>query len=191
MTIFSFIKCVARKVPELCKAYTPGKADQDLNARVTRLEQIVETALPQFSSPGGLTTSERNSVHSRHRTPAAYDDDSRSLPEDHEPGGGTFDNGKWYGTSVSGSIAPGALIKQASDIRGYLKFMSYQPCRSRVLQHRVHILSGRALVTTRTRGMSILHCPPGFPPRLRLPIQETTWNRQPPPTCSGWYKNVV
>jgi hypothetical protein len=106
-------KCVARKVPELCKAYTPGKADQDLNARVTRLEQIVEMALPQFCSPGGFAASERNSVHSRHRTPA-YDDDSKSLPEDHEPGGGTFDSGKWYGTSVSGSIAPGALIKQAS-----------------------------------------------------------------------------
>jgi hypothetical protein len=109
------IKCVARKVPELCKAYTPGKADQDLNARVARLEQIVEIALPQFCSPGGLAASERNS-QSRHRTPATYDDDSKSLPEDQEPGGGTFDSGKWYGTSVSGSIAPGALIKQESDI---------------------------------------------------------------------------
>jgi len=111
----SFIKCVARKVPELCKAYTPGKADQDLNARVARLEQIVEIALPQFCSPGGFATSERDSIQSRHRTPANYDDDSKSLPEDHEPGG-TFDSGKWYGTSVSGSIAPGALIKQASSI---------------------------------------------------------------------------
>jgi hypothetical protein len=115
MTMCSLIKCVARKVPELCKAYTPGKADQDLNARVARLEQIVEIALPQFCSPGGVATSERNSIQSRHRTPANYDDDSKSLPEDHEPGG-TFDSGKWYGTSVSGSIAPGALIKQASVI---------------------------------------------------------------------------
>ena len=114
----SFFQCVARKVPELFKAYTPGKADQDINARVTRLEQIIEVALPQFCASDGLLAirSERNSIQSRHRSPTAYDDDSKSLPDDHEPGGGgTFDSGNWYGTSVSGSIAPGALIKQASD----------------------------------------------------------------------------
>lgn len=125
------IKCVARKVPDLCKAYTPGKADQDLNARVTRLEQIVELALPQLCSPGGPipSASDRNSI-SRHRTPATYDDETRSLPEDHEPGGGTFDSGKWYGTSVSGSIAPGALIEQVKQVSNIskccLNAISYQ-----------------------------------------------------------------
>jgi len=34
-----------------CIPYTPGKVDQgDVNARLTRLEQIIEHALPQYSS---------------------------------------------------------------------------------------------------------------------------------------------
>ena len=35
-------KCIARKVPELCQAYTPGKSEHDVAMRVARLEQIVE-----------------------------------------------------------------------------------------------------------------------------------------------------
>ncbi|KAH7105550.1 hypothetical protein BKA62DRAFT_690074 [Auriculariales sp. MPI-PUGE-AT-0066] len=43
--------CVARKVQHKCIPYTPGKPDQsDVNARLTRLEQIIEHALPQYSS---------------------------------------------------------------------------------------------------------------------------------------------
>ncbi|KAF9534276.1 hypothetical protein CPB83DRAFT_843977 [Crepidotus variabilis] len=115
--------CVARKVPELCKAYTPGKADQDLNARVTRLEQIIEMALPpQFLTPGASTSSlpaERNHVHhNHHRTSPNIDDDSKSQPEDQDPSSGTFLNGKWYGPSVSGSIAPGSLIEQIEHVAG-------------------------------------------------------------------------
>lgn len=110
----SCVQCIARKVPELCKAYTPGKADQDLNARVTRLEQIIETALPQFctSSTSISSAPERNSAENRHRLSPIFDDDNKSQPEENEAIGETFQSGTWYGTSVSGSIAPGALIQQ-------------------------------------------------------------------------------
>ncbi|EJD53601.1 hypothetical protein AURDEDRAFT_110415 [Auricularia subglabra TFB-10046 SS5] len=42
--------CVARKVPHKCIPYTPGKPDQgDVHMRLTRLEQIIELALPQYA----------------------------------------------------------------------------------------------------------------------------------------------
>ncbi|KAI3612336.1 nucleus protein [Moniliophthora roreri] len=89
------------KVPELCKAYTPGKSDHDLNARIARLEHIIEMALPQFCH-----SSSSNSQTDR-------DDDGRSQNDD-EPmaTGGLFQSGKWYGNSASGSIAPGPVIEQ-------------------------------------------------------------------------------
>src|SRR5712691_6832562 len=42
--------CVARKVPELCHAYQPGKAEGDLHARLSRVERIIEVALPQYAA---------------------------------------------------------------------------------------------------------------------------------------------
>ncbi|KAJ3513267.1 hypothetical protein NLJ89_g3042 [Agrocybe chaxingu] len=87
--------CIARKVPELCKAYTPGKADQDLNARLSRLEHIIEMALPQFCTPGSTagTPAPYSSEHistTRHRTPSNGDDDTRSQTEEQDPSGGDF-----------------------------------------------------------------------------------------------------
>jgi hypothetical protein len=49
----TLLQCIARKVPELCKAYTPGKTDQDLSVRLARLEHIVEHALPQYFHHSG------------------------------------------------------------------------------------------------------------------------------------------
>ncbi|KAG8902432.1 hypothetical protein FRB99_004495, partial [Tulasnella sp. 403] len=46
-------RCVARKVPELCKNYQPGKTE-DFNARLSRLEQIIDMAFPQYAT-GELT----------------------------------------------------------------------------------------------------------------------------------------
>lgn len=45
-------QCVSRKVPHKCIPYTPGKGidPQDVNMRLTRLEQIVEVALPQYAN---------------------------------------------------------------------------------------------------------------------------------------------
>ncbi|KAG8928916.1 hypothetical protein FRC02_006221 [Tulasnella sp. 418] len=41
--------CVARKVPELCKNYQPGKTE-DFSARLARIEHIIEIALPQYAN---------------------------------------------------------------------------------------------------------------------------------------------
>ncbi|KAL0574671.1 hypothetical protein V5O48_007287 [Marasmius crinis-equi] len=98
--------CVARKVPELCKAYTPGKSDHDLSARIARLEHIIEAALPQFCDIGS-----RGSL--RRHSPSQLEEDTRSQHEEEPPAtGGLFQSGKWYGNSASGSIAPGPVIEQ-------------------------------------------------------------------------------
>ncbi|KIL68025.1 hypothetical protein M378DRAFT_72501 [Amanita muscaria Koide BX008] len=107
--------CVARKVPELCKAYTPGKADQDMNARITRLEHIIQVALPQYWSPSSSTSStiSARSAVDRKRSPSTGDDEeTRSVTEEHDPIGGTFHSGKWYGNSASGSVAPSSVLEQ-------------------------------------------------------------------------------
>ncbi|EAU84829.2 nuclear protein [Coprinopsis cinerea okayama7 len=117
------IQCVARKVPELCKAYTPGKADQDLSARISRLEQIIEVALPQYWNPTAhaRTSStpaavENNSFRERRRSPSVPDDDTRSQTEEQDPSGGTLQSGKWYGNSASGSVAPAYVIEQLQQV---------------------------------------------------------------------------
>ncbi|PPQ94026.1 hypothetical protein CVT25_009874 [Psilocybe cyanescens] len=112
------IQCVARKVPELCKAYTPGKADQDLNARISRLEHIIEVALPQYCSPGTPSSyaMDQNSFTGRHRTPSNGEDDARSQTEEQDPSGGIFQSGKWYGNSASGSVAPASVIDQIENV---------------------------------------------------------------------------
>ncbi|KJA30225.1 hypothetical protein HYPSUDRAFT_32362 [Hypholoma sublateritium FD-334 SS-4] len=110
--------CVARKVPELCKAYTPGKADQDLNARISRLEHIVEQALPQFCSPGTPTAygNEQGSSSGLQRTPSNEDEDGRSQTPEQDPSGGIFQSGKWYGNSASGSVAPASVMEQIQHV---------------------------------------------------------------------------
>ena len=107
-------------MPELCKAYTPGKSDQDIHARLTRLEQIIEVALPQFSnangsipgSPATGPTMISRQLESGSMTP---DDDEGSQAEEGDVAAGTFDGGgKGYGNSVSGSVAPATMLEQVS-----------------------------------------------------------------------------
>ncbi|VDB85390.1 unnamed protein product [Peniophora sp. CBMAI 1063] len=93
--------CRARKVPELCKAYTPGKPDQDIHLRLARLEHIIEIALPQYASRSG-TADRRSPSPSGGHSQADEDDLS----------GGHFQSGRWYGNTASGSIAPGSLLEQ-------------------------------------------------------------------------------
>lgn len=101
-------QCVARRVPELCKAYTPGKTDQDISARLARLENIIEMALPHFCSPGTSGYAEQN-----RRSGSDGDDDVQSQNGDaSDPGGGTFRHGKWYGNSASGSLATASVLEQ-------------------------------------------------------------------------------
>jgi hypothetical protein len=112
-----FSQCVARKVPELCKAYTPGKTDQDINARIARLEHIVEAALPQYCSPSSPHSASFDSFQRpKHKRSASSgdDDDMGSSNEEQDPSIGTFQAGNWYGASASGSVAPGTVLEQAS-----------------------------------------------------------------------------
>ncbi|KAG6868511.1 hypothetical protein C0993_001612 [Termitomyces sp. T159_Od127] len=108
-------KCVARKVPDLCKAYTPGKTDQDLSARLSRLEHIIEMALPQYCI-AGPSRSPANASTSQQRSLSDGDDDSPSQTEDQDPSGGSFQSGKWYGKSALGSVAPGSVLEQLQNM---------------------------------------------------------------------------
>ena len=44
------------------------------------------------------------------------DDDDGSQAEEGDVGGGSFESGKWFGNTVSGSVAPGTMLEQVSMI---------------------------------------------------------------------------
>ena len=100
-------------MPELCKAYTPGKTDQDLSVRLARLEHIIELALPQYfhgsASPPPVSSDRHNRANSE-----GPDEDNRSITDEQDPSGGTFQSGKWYGNSASGSVAPASVLEQVN-----------------------------------------------------------------------------
>ncbi|TDL29590.1 hypothetical protein BD410DRAFT_780039 [Rickenella mellea] len=112
--------CVARKVPELCKAYTPGKSDQDIHVRLARLEHIIETALPHYagpSTPGSPSVGHHFGGSGRNRSRSSTpDDDNASQAEEHDVAAGTFQSGNWYGNSASGSIAPVPVLEQLQQV---------------------------------------------------------------------------
>ncbi len=115
-------QCIARKVPELCKSYTPGKTDQDIHIRLARLEQIVEMALPHYWSQEHATPmSDASGPHDRRRSVSPTDDGYRSQPEDEDPSGGMFESGRWYGKSASGLVAAPAVLEQVSHYDPKLK----------------------------------------------------------------------
>ncbi|KAI6047137.1 fungal-specific transcription factor domain-containing protein [Pisolithus marmoratus] len=105
--------CIARKVPELCKAYTPGKTDQDISVRLARLEKIIELALPQYVH--GTPTASTNDRQLRSSS-EYFDEDNRSITDEQDPSGGTFQSGKWYGNSASGSVAPASVLEQLANV---------------------------------------------------------------------------
>ena len=81
--------------------------------RLSRLEHIIEMALPQFCTPGSSTSpSLEAAVLNGRRSLSPGEDDARSQTEEQDPSGGTFQSGKWYGNSASGSIAPAPVIEQ-------------------------------------------------------------------------------
>ncbi|KAL6309700.1 hypothetical protein BKA93DRAFT_722963 [Sparassis latifolia] len=105
--------CIARKVPELCKAYTPGKTDQDIHVRLARLEHIIEVALPQYSSHGNTPYSDGHAGSERRRSSSLGPDEGNgSQPEEEDPSGGMLENGRWYGKSASGSVAAPVVLEQ-------------------------------------------------------------------------------
>ncbi|KAF9247093.1 fungal-specific transcription factor domain-containing protein [Melanogaster broomeanus] len=107
--------CIARKVPELCKAYTPGKTDQDLGVRLARLEHIVELALPQYFYNSGSSSAPPSDRQNR-TSSEGPDEDNRSITDEQDPSGGTFQSGKWYGNSASGSVAPASVLEQLANV---------------------------------------------------------------------------
>ncbi|KAH7926754.1 hypothetical protein BV22DRAFT_1086232 [Leucogyrophana mollusca] len=107
--------CVARKVPELCKAYTPGKTDQDLSVRLARLEHIIELALPQYFNSGSRS-SVSGGDRQRSGSEGPDEEDNRSMTDEQDPSGGTFQSGKWYGNSASGSVAPASVLEQLANV---------------------------------------------------------------------------
>ncbi|KAG8856771.1 hypothetical protein FRB96_006274 [Tulasnella sp. 330] len=138
--IVKFLVCVARKVPELCKNYQPGK-QEDFNARLSRIEQIIELALPQFAAgeyttpsspqdygvmlppsngegywvPGG---NEQYGMELDGRYPqdgqksASSSRSGSPKLEDHAPAGGMLESGRWYGTSALGSVYSRPILEQ-------------------------------------------------------------------------------
>ncbi|KAG8739257.1 hypothetical protein FRC12_016389 [Ceratobasidium sp. 428] len=111
--------CIARRVPELCKNYTPGKGEGDLNLRIARLEQIIEMALPHFSASVSINSS--GEITSPHQAHPSY---SRSVsplndPEENvaaattlDAAVGTLQSGKWYGASALGSVSVAPILEQ-------------------------------------------------------------------------------
>jgi hypothetical protein len=105
-------------VPDLCKAYTPGKSDQDLPARVNRLEQIIESAFPQLAYPG--TPSLDHAMPTRSGSAGgddsdnSFEDGSAAMTQYHQSA--RLEDGRWFGDSVSTSIAPIAVLEQVSAI---------------------------------------------------------------------------
>jgi hypothetical protein len=98
--------------------------------RLTRLEQIIEMALPQFALPGTPSSPLFDSTISTERrrsTSMGPDDDNRSQTEEQDPNGGTFQSGKWYGDSVSGSVAPASVLEQVIP-RCYSVIFTDPPC---------------------------------------------------------------
>jgi hypothetical protein len=68
-------------------------------------------ALPQFYSPVTPGSSAALGDHRRSRS-AGLDDDIQSQHEEQDPSGGTFQSGKWYGNSASGSVATASVLEQ-------------------------------------------------------------------------------
>lgn len=108
----AFPQCIARKVPELCQPYTPGKSDQDLAARLTRVEQVIQAALPQhWSATHSGHSSDANNERTESHSPGA-DDDRGSQADDEDVGAGIYESGSWFGTSASGSVAAPAMLEK-------------------------------------------------------------------------------
>lgn len=96
--------CVSRKVPELCKAYSPGKPDQDVHSRLARIESVLESAVPQLWSQSD------HSFSCRSASPGMEDDPG--IPEGNDNMTGVFYRGSWLGSSAVGSIASPIVLEQ-------------------------------------------------------------------------------
>ncbi|KAG8762065.1 hypothetical protein FRC11_011396, partial [Ceratobasidium sp. 423] len=110
--------CIARRVPELCKNYTPGKGEGDLNLRIARLEQIIEMALPHISASVSISSSgeiifpqQGRPSYSRSASPSNETDEG-AVVGTLDAAGGTFQSGKWYGAGALDSVSVAPILEQ-------------------------------------------------------------------------------
>lgn len=80
---------------------------------MARLEHIIEQALPQFFNSASQSSYTSTDRHGRSSSYGA-DEDNRSMTDEQDPSGGTFQSGKWYGNSASGSVAPASVLEQVN-----------------------------------------------------------------------------
>ncbi|CAG7848690.1 SubName: Full=Uncharacterized protein {ECO:0000313/EMBL:CCA69088.1} [Serendipita indica DSM 11827] len=95
----------SRKVPELCKGYTPGKSENDLHLRIARLERIIEQALPNFAHDS-LSDHGSPTLHNDARSRASSPDDPATK------GGSLQSGGAYFGNSALGSVASMPILEQ-------------------------------------------------------------------------------
>jgi hypothetical protein len=99
----------------LCAAYSPGKSEQDLHARIIRIEHVLERALPQYWSPGGSGphSGDANDVeHSMSISPAPGEEEAYATEDEEDPIGGSFQRGTWFGNGASGVVASASVLEQ-------------------------------------------------------------------------------
>ena len=110
--------------------------------RLARLEHIIELALPQYfhssASPPAVPSDRHNRTSSE-----GPDEDNRSFTDDQDPSGGTFQGGRWYGNSASGSIAPASVLEQVNVLMTF--FIVNLTCVLLAGKRRSHQFSSRAM----------------------------------------------
>lgn len=111
------VQCIARRVPELCKNYTPGKGEGDLNLRIARLEQIIEMALPHISAAVSISSTgeivspqQLRPGYSRSTSPSDETDEG-CAGTTLDVGVGTLQSGKWFGASALGSVSVAPILE--------------------------------------------------------------------------------
>ena len=80
---------------------------------MARLEHIIEQALPQYFNAASQFSYSATDRH-RSSTSDGPDEDNRSIADEQDPRGGTFQSGKWYGNSASGSVASASVLEQVN-----------------------------------------------------------------------------
>lgn len=86
------------------------------------LPQFVGSSNPGSPSPNGHARMNRGDSGSMSPDD---DDDDNSQAEEGDVGGGSFESGKWFGNTVSGSVAPATMLEQVSCSPRHCLSLSY------------------------------------------------------------------
>lgn len=120
--------CISRKVPELCKAYSPGKPDQDVHSRLARVESVLEAAVPQLWSQSDLGFG--------HRSASSGVEDDTGIAEGNDNMTGVFYRGSWLGSSAVGSIASPIVLEQVRLTSKSLFYYAHRIQINHIADHR-------------------------------------------------------